>query len=592
MMPRTTRMLSLEAPMLAVVLVIAIALRLGALAWPPLAPEEASAALAALRLTAAAAALDPSAGPPASPAYGALTAMLFEAFGAGDALARALPAVAGVALLFMALLLRPVLGPGTSFLTALVLALSPALVLTSRTAGGAAFSLTTLSLAWVVVMWSDVDPRRRAAWAAGLLGAALACGPLTFTGLLGMALGQLLHSLLARSPGVGLLRALTAMGLTARRELVLLLGVLLLLATGLGLERGALAGLAVSLADWLRGWGQPSTLGLGTALLSLAIYETLIVLGGALAILRWRSLTDKLRSLAMWGVGALLVALIHPARGAAELAWCLIPLAVLAAHTLSSAIERLAREEHRAFQAILAGILALLLVFASLQLSAYARGIGRGPAYDPALDLGLAIGALVLAGVITVLFGLGWSWRMALGSVQAVALVATLAASISGLFALNFSARAATARELWRGQAATVESRLLATTAEGVSTSQTGSPDALPIRLEAAASPVLAWTLRGFTLDAATDARSNDLPRVILRPKGSPDVALAADYVGQTFTISERKGWTGILPSGLLAYLVKREAPVTPEAWLLLVRADVASFGELPAQPSPVGPES
>ncbi len=194
--------------------------------------------------------------------------------------------------------------------------------------------------------------------------------------------------------------------------------------------------------------------------------------------------------------------------------------------------------------------------------------------------------------VITVLFGLGWSWRMALGSVQAVALAATLAASVSGLFALNFSARAATARDLWRGQAATAETRLLATTAEGVSISQTGSPRALPLRLEAAASPVLAWTLRGFPLDAAADARSNDLPRVILRPKGSPDVALAADYVGQTFSISERRSWAGILPSGLLAYLVKREAPVTAEAWLLLVRADVASFGELPAQPSPLGPES
>jgi hypothetical protein len=252
----------------------------------------------------------------------------------------------------------------------------------------------------------------------------------------------------------------------------------------------------------------------------------------------------------------------------------------------------LVSEEHRTFQAILAGILVLLLVFAYLHLSAYARGIGRGPATDPALDLGLAIGALVLAGVITVLFGLGWSWAMALGSLQAVALLAALAGSVSGLFALNFSAQAATARELWRVQAATAESRLLATTAEGVSTGQTGTPDAIPLRLEAAASPVLAWTLRGFPLDVATDARSNDLPRLILRPKGAPDVALAADYVGQTFTISERKGWTGILPSGLLAYLVKREAPVTPEAWLLLVRADVASFGELPAQPPPAEPES
>jgi hypothetical protein len=518
--------------------------------------------------------------------------MLFDAFGSSDALARALPAAAGVGLLIVSLLLRPTLGPGMSFLTALLLALSPALVLTSRTAGGSALSLTALSLAWFVVMRPEAEPRPRAAWAAGLLGAALASGPLTFTGLLGMAAGQVLYSLLARSRGRGLPGALRSAGFTAPRHLVLLVGILLALASGLGLERGALAGAAVSLADWLRGWGQTPTLGLGTALLSLVIYEPLIVLGGLLAVLRWKTLTDELRSLAMWAAGALLVALIYPGRGAGELAWCVIPLAVLAAHALSSAIEGVAREEHRAFQAILAGILGLLLVFAYLQLSAFTRGIGRGPAYDPALDLGLAIGALVLAAVVTALFGLGWSWGMALSSLQAVALLAALAASVSGLTALNFAPEAATARELWRVHAATAESRLLAVTTEGVSTTQTGSPDALPIRLDAAASPVLAWTLRGFPRDVATDARSNDLPRLILRPEGAPDVALAADYVGQTFTLSERKGWTGLLPTGLLTYLVKREAPVVTEAWLLLVRADVASFGELPAQPSPAGPES
>jgi hypothetical protein len=592
MRPRPTRTLTFEAPALALVLLLAVGLRFGALDWPPLGPGEASAALAALRLTPSAAALDPSAGPPASPAYGALTAMLFDAFGAGDALARAVPAVAGVGLLLTCLLLRPALGPGTAFLAALVLALSPALVLTSRTAGGAALSLTTLSLAWFVVTRADIDAPRRAAWASALLGAALASGPLTFTGLLGMALGQLLHSLLARSSSVGVLAALRSAGFTARRHLMILLGVLLALATGFGLERGAMAGAAVSLADWVRGWGQPASLGLGTALLSLAIYEPLIVLGALLALLRWRSLNDDARSLAMWGLGALLVALAYPGRGAAELAWCLIPLAVLAAHTLASAVERVAREEQRVFQATLAGLLMLLLVFAYLQLSAYVRGIGRGPAYDPALDLGLAIGAFVLATVVTVLFGLGWSWSMALGGVQAVALLAALAVSVSGLTAVNFARSAATARELWRVQAATVESRLLATTAEGVSTGQTGSPDALPLRLEAAASPVLAWTLRGFPRDAATDARSHDLPRLILRPQGAPELALAADYIGQTFTIAERKGWTGLLPSGLLAYLVRREAPVTPQAWLLLVRADIASFGELPAQPAPAGPDS
>jgi hypothetical protein len=105
--------------------------------------------------------------------------------------------------------------------------------------------------------------------------------------------------------------------------------------------------------------------------------------------------------------------------------------------------------------------------------------------------------------------------------------------------------------------------------------------------LEDAASPVLAWALRSFPLDVTQGALATDQPKVILRSIGGQDRPLAADYMGQTFSISERKAWSGILPSGLLQYLVLREAPTLPEQWLVLVRADVASFGDSPAQAVP-----
>lgn len=592
MRARADRIVTLESLAFGAIVLVAIGLRLTQLGWPPLAPAEAAAALDAARMTPEASALDPSSAPPLSAAYAAWTAVLFTAFGSSDALARLVPALAGIALLGLPVLLRRPLGRGAGVLAAFLIAISPAFVMVSRAAGGAALAMAAMVMAWGVLMRSDLDPRRRSGWIAALLGMAVAAGPDFFTGLLGIVLGLGLTALLSRrSEGVASTE-LRALRFTARRELVLFLVVLAGAATCVGLQRGAFSGLAVSLASWLQGWRQPGGMGVGTALVSLIVYEPLVLFGGVYASAAWRTSSSLNRSLIAWALGALLVALAYPSRTAADLAWCLVPLALLAAQTLAEVVERLVQAEHKPFLLILVSILLLLAAFACVQLAANARGIGRGPAFDPALELGLAIGALVLGLVISVLFGLGWSWTLALNGGRVVAVLLFLAGSISALWSLHFTAGAATARELWRPEAATAESRLLLDTAHGVSLAQTGWPDALALRLEAEASPVLAWTLRAFPLDVPTDSRANDLPRVILRPKDAQERELAADYVGQTFTLIERKAWSGILPSGLLNWLVKREAAVNPERWLLLVRADVASFGEFPAQPVAPGPGS
>jgi hypothetical protein len=589
---RADRIITLESLALAVIVLMAVVLRMTQLDWPPLAPVEAAAALDAARMTPDASALDSSSAPPRSAAYAAWTAVLFTAFGASDALARFAPALAGIALLGLPFLLRRSLGRGAGVIAALLMALSPALVMESRAAGGAALAMSAVVLAWGVLMRSDLDPRRRSGWIAALLGLGAAAGPACFTGLLGVTVGLALAAATGgRSDGSGWAE-LRSLRFAARRDLVIFTAVLVGAATAVGLQRAAITGLAASLAVWLRGWTETGGLGLGTALVSLVIYEPLLLVGGIYAAVARRKTSSLNRNLAAWAAGALLVALAYPSRTAADLAWCLVPLALLAGQSVADAVEQLVQAEHKPFLAILTGILLLLATFAYIQLSAYSRGIGRGPAFDPALELGLAIGALVLGLVIAVLFGLGWSWTLALNGVRVVAALLFCMASISALWSLNFTARAATARELWRPEATTNEARLLLDTAQGVSMAQTGWPDALPLRLEAQASPVLAWTLRAFPLDVPTDSRANDLPRVILRPKGAQDRALAADYVGQTFTLGERKAWSGILPSGLLDWLVKREAAVSPEQWLLLVRADVASFGEFPIQPAAPGPGS
>jgi len=587
MRDRSDRTFSLGSLVLGMLLLGALGMRVTRLSWPPLAPAEAVAALDAARTTADASALDPSSGPPLEPAYASTTGLLFTAFGSSNSLARSVPVAAGMALLCVPLALRRRIGRPASLAAVMVLGLSPTLVMMARTTGGGALALAGVGLGWTILVRKDMPPKTRTAWMTGLLALSLASGPSALTGLLGLAVGFVLHRLMFRGadPAWSELRSLPW---SARRELILFVGLLLAVATAVGTRPDGLAGLAASLGAWLQGWTRFGDLGIGTALAGLAVYEPLVLLGGIYAAVILRSRRSLNPGLMTWALGALLVACIYPSRSAGDLAWSVIPLAVLASQALEDVVERVARAEHKPILFVLGGILLLLAVFAYLQLAGYARGIGRGPEFDPTLELGLAIGALALGLVIAVLFGLGWSWSLAGDAVRSVVVGVLAAATVSASWSLNYGALAATARELWRPQAATAETDMLLETARGVSMGQTGWPDALPLRLEAEASPALAWTLRGFPLDVAEGALASDQPEVILRLVDGQERPLAADYIGQTFSIVERKAWSGVLPAGLLRWIVLREAPTAPEQWLLLVRADVASFGEFPALPGPV----
>jgi hypothetical protein len=586
MKDRSDRFITLESLILGVLLLAAIGMRFGRLSWPPLSPAESVAALDAARSTADASALDPSSGPPLSPAHASVTALLFVAFGSSDGLARGLPAAAGVALLCVPLILRRRIGRAQALLAVALFSLSPALVMVARTAGGAALAMAGLGLCWAIVVRKDLAPGSRTAWIAGLLALALASGPSALTGLLGIGLGFLIHRGLFRSADP-IWSDLRSLPWSARRELILFGALTLVIATAAGTRADGLAGLAASLGAWLQGWSRFGGLGAGTALVSLAIYEPLTLLGGIYAALALRLRAGLNPALSSWALGALLVALVYPGRSAADLAWCIVPLALLAGQAVEDVVERMALAEHKPIVLVLGVLLLLLTVFAGLQMAGYARGIGRGPEFAPSLELGLAIGALALGVVITALFGLGWSWTLAANAVRSVAVGLLAAATVSAGWSLNYGSLAATARELWRPQAATAETELLLETARGVSIGQTGWPDALALRLEDEASPVLAWMLRGFPLDVIEGTLAGDQPKVILRQIGDEVRPLAADYIGQTFSIAERQAWSGILPPDFLRWLVLRDAPTSAEQWLLLVRADVASFGEFPALPGP-----
>ncbi|MCK4693300.1 MAG: hypothetical protein KAT23_06695, partial [Anaerolineales bacterium] len=63
--------------------------------------------------------------------------------------------------------------------------------------------------------------------------------------------------------------------------------------------------------------------------------------------------------------------------------------------------------------------------------------------------------------------------------------------------------------------------------------------------------------------------------------EGEEMPALSAEYTGQGLKIGERWGWDGVLPPDILTWWVLRQASTQPERWILFVRLDIASLGEI-----------
>ena len=575
--------ITVETALYLAITALAACLRLANLGFLPLTNSEATHALAAASVTPSASRfVEDEEATALSPAYHTLTVPLFHLVDASDTGARFLPAMAGLAIVLVPILIRR-LGRPTAITLSLLFAISPVLITTSRTAGGA--SLASLGLATAIALLMGVEEgeeyRKRIGWAGAALGLALASGATAFQGLMTIGI-SMIYPLMRRyrSGGkrVGWLKSDTI-----RWGLWIALAVMAGMATGFGFYLGGIAGLADSLADWITGWGTAGEIPALTALAMVPIYEPLVLLFGILGAYNALREKDSLGLAAVgWAIGGLLVMLVYPARGGSDLIWVIIPMATLAARSLVGLVERLTRRT--AWQEFigLTCLLLILMAYAYLQLAAYASGIG--PAFD-VIDRGIRLwmffGVLFLIGVVLILFGVGWNWSLAGESAGLAVCIAFVALNIVACWRLNFPTSGASAQELWRPQASTQGMRIMVKTLETISQSHTGRNDALGVKIYGETTPSLAWALRTFPVAGSVGEYASDPAPAFLARDGESMPALRAEYTGQGLKIGERWGWDGALPEDILAWWVQRQASTRPERWILFVRLDIVSLGEM-----------
>ncbi|HWQ84264.1 MAG TPA: hypothetical protein VN363_06840 [Anaerolineales bacterium] len=508
------------------------------------------------------------------PGYILVTGLLFGLLEPTNFLARFLPALAGVSLLLVPILLRDRLGMPAALVLAFGLALDPGLVAASRLVAGPMPALAFGLLAGIA--WQQGRPRL-----AGLLGALLLLsGPPAMQGIVIVLATFILLRFLPDPDESTSAQPAIKQGTSSQQIQALGVLVISLLAIGtlfLQIPQG-LAALANSFLAYFSGWAGSSGVPAGRVAAALLIYQPVALIFMLLSIARtlYRRQVDYLDLLLIFATGiALLHGLLYPDRQTLDLVWVLTPMWLLASRELIRQIDQ--SQQHLAAYG-----LGLLIVLLAGLLWFNLAGLSRA---DPQLNnatarLLLMAGVVLLAAVTTILVTMGWTWKngkfgLVLGSIGAGSLYL-----ISVLWG-STQVRANLPAELWYSGGAGSQADLLAKTTHELSVWTTGFPDQVEIVLKGE-SPSVQWVLRDFSeLKIVDIIPTQDLPAILITPQTEQPPALTAAYRGQDFNWWVYPGWVNALPENLPAWITFREAPLTQKQIILWARSDLFPGGEL-----------
>jgi len=582
--PNHSARLTREMALWALVGLVALLLRLAQLGAAPLGAEEARAATAAWRAAT-------GEGLPLTdynPLLLAGNSLLFNLFGASDALARLWPALFGSLLALTPLLLRRYLGRVGALAAGVYLAISPTALVASRRLDG-----TMVAAAGVMVsvgaILRFVETRRGRWLTLGAAGLALAVsGGAAAYGLLvplGLAAG-VLSLLWPDSATARLVRSLPALRSDAPRFFLVFVVALLLLSTGLGWNLSGLEGVGELLAEWFGRFRSEGALAVSPLVL-LLVYESL-GLGFGLGGCVWGVLRNRPGAmvLGLWTTMGLLLLALMPGRAPTDLVWVVLPLALLT----GMGVEGVARGRWcsgGALRLVYGGVVLIVWAHCYLMLARYAT-------YGERADLALALVAVVVQGLLGVSSGMLLGGRESFRAAAAGTGVALLMLMLSAGWGVAYG-RPADPREALLKEPTAVNVRDLVQTLRDISWQETGVSTSLAFTFEAPPDSVLPWYLRDFDrarrVDRLGDMAADEVGAIAVTHNRDEVlmVEVGASYAGQDFSL--RRHWT---PRDLgcrvwepgchtaVDWFLFRDGVPLPEAdrWATLWRAVDARGGE------------
>lgn len=529
--------LTAEVGLYALILAVALALRLIGLGRGVMDEREAAHAWQAWRLINRYVADGTPAVDSYSPLLLTAQAVLFALFGASDVTARLFPALVGGVAVLLPALLRDRLGRWGALAASLLLALSPTLVYTARYADGggllAAFLLAVvvLTLAWMR------DPRPVYLWARAICGACvLLADPRVVGVVLALAGAWAVERWLFRRDPL----AVVGRQVDWMRLALIVVAALALLATAFALNPSGLGVWADFPARWVahlqpvlngQGWAYP--------LAALAIYEPLLLLFGIIGAGVLIARRDELTVVVWLALALLVLALVAGGRNPADVGLVCVMLALPAGALIEAQVAGWRRMRLR-YEWAFVGVALVIGTYVMMQSAMFANALYRQ--LESSNYFWLWLLAVSLVGLLLMLylswFGAASTWR-ALSAALALALVlVTLGVSVR----LNFE-RVNDPKELHIRVAPYVGVRDALQTMKKLAWQRAGYPTSATVTVEDGLGFTWRWYLRDWERVRFVNALSDEARGTLVLTSATGEFSvLGEQYSGQDFVV--RKWWS------------------------------------------------
>jgi hypothetical protein len=559
--------ITIEQALFFIILLIGLGIRILRIGDVPLSDFEAANALEAFQVSnGGGGEFSPG------PAYPLLTGATFFLFADDNLYARIWPILAGCCLIVFPYLIRSLIGRKAALIMAIGIALDPSFVAVSRIAGNeimaVGFGAMALGLAY----------NRRAVLAGIFGGLMLLSGPSALQGLLAFGSAFFVGYLLSKR---GYLSAIISVDSTENNKkdlqkgILALGGVILVLGTLFFLFPEGLGSLSSILPTYLSGWVSPAGISAGGMLTSLIVYNPIVLIFSFIAIIQgWRHREPASQWLSLWAGTTFVLVFIYPGREVFGLAWLLVPMWGLAATEIGKYFRLKGADPIPAL-----GQAALILVLMALSwLNLAGLNLSAGNVQSIQLRWAVVGGTIILAGITTLLIGLGWDLKTAQQGLVWGLLLGFGFYGLSSTWALS-QLRPNGEQELFAPQPASINTGDLQITLGDLSEWRTGIRDSLDVILITSA-PSLRWEMRNWKeAKFLNSIPAGELPSVIITHENQPEPNLSIGYRGQDFGWWANPGWEGILPENWPNWLVFRNSPQINTNVILWARVDLFPGG-------------
>lgn len=598
--------LSFEVIAYAVLIALAVVLRLAELDTVPLSDREARQALAAWRIV-----YPESSGSeiiPESPLLFLLHSLSFSMLGTSEFSVRWMTALAGAALAASPLLFRDLFGRARTFMLVILVIFSPVLLVASRFDAPSVWSMLSAMLGlWALrryfLMRTVSDALLAVAFFTSM---ALLTDPggLVLSLILLLAGGATLAWTRIEDPDSNLFPELIVRlsSFPWQRALVTVILTTLAFSTAFGLYLPGLSSVSETLFTGLRGFVDNADTPFAFPLLVSLFYEPVTWFFGFASLIvmaRRGAVTPLERFFIVWLAAALVFGLIYAGAGAEHALWITVPLIGLASSIVANL---LARDQHLLYniprwaKPLLAlGTVALLAIF-TINFQMIARSLVNAPdgglervTIDPASGIWSLISLAFIVLIYFMAVGL-WGQAAALRGMALGLLVFGLATS----FGAGWNAavpNATNAVELWHVQATGREIFLLRDLLLELARRESRGVPRIPIAVLAPDDGALAWILRDFTnARYIVDVGEARAQPIVLLPALPEPPDLGGSYVGQDFIINREWNPQTMFGLDFPAWWSQRRtrSPEIPASVMVLwLRQDI--YDGVPFEPEPTG---